>query len=428
LGKSTTPRIVDSHPGRGKPMAGKPEFGPAAASRRAFHDRYRSGQLGHLTQGSVARKLKLADQYRALQRGDVARRLGLHEHAAKLGVAGHGPRGAGVHLSALRPPGHHPSRIHYYGRVSPHFAKSCFAFHYYGHHYYSGLYWYPHWTDWVHWSWHLRCHPTWDPRPVWCRPVIYAACPQWIVWRTPVWVSLPVVTSGTWVDVEAIVVAEQFDLQLLAVRFVDPGHPEEKLGPRYRVWFRNNSDRPITRPFSVMLFAANDDNLTGDLPQAGVQVTSIGAGDTQSVDIRLPIEAYAMGKDDQGQPAPFSTLHVIVDSHREVPEVEEANNGAELPRAEILPVDPAAFEVDPRQAVAGGEVLLAGEGFGPQPGQVLVHMAGLELEGEILGWYDLGVRLTLPSLPLAAATEAELIVVRGDGAAANPLKITITPP
>ena len=60
----------------------------------------------------------------------------------------------------------------------------------------------------------------------------------------------------------------QYDLQLLAVRFVDPGHPEEKLGPRYRVWFRNNSDRRSTQPFNVMLFAGNDDQLTADLPAA----------------------------------------------------------------------------------------------------------------------------------------------------------------
>ena len=73
-------------------------------------------------------------------------------------------------------------------------------------------------------------------------------------------------------------------------------------------------------------------------------------------------------------------------------------------------------------------IVLAGEGFGPVPGQVLVHLAGLELEGEILGWYDLGVRLNLPNVPLAAATDAEVIVIRGDGAAANPLKITVLPP
>ena len=79
-------------------------------------------------------------------------------------------------------------------------------------------------------------------------------------------------------------------------------------------------------------------------------------------------------------------------------------------------------------AAAGGEVVLAGEGFGPDPGQVLLHLGGIEMEAEILGWCDLGVRLALPGLPLAGPTQADLIVIRGDGAAANPLQITITPP
>ena len=91
-------------------------------------------------------------------------------------------------------------------------------------------------------------------------------------------------------------------------------------------------------------------------------------------------------------------------------------------------VDPAAFELEPTAAPAGGEVLLAGEGFGPEPGQVLVHLGNIEMQAEIHGWYDLGVQLVLPNLPLAGPTEADIIVIRADGAAANPLEVTITPP
>ena len=65
------------------------------------------------------------------------------------------------------------------------------------------------------------------------------------------------------------------DLQLVAVRFVDPGHPEEKLGPRYRVWFRNNGSQPIAQPFNVMLFAGNDERLAEGMAQAGVRVTAM---------------------------------------------------------------------------------------------------------------------------------------------------------
>ena len=71
--------------------------------------------------------------------------------------------------------------------------------------------------------------------------------------------------------------------------------------------------------------------------------------------------------------------------------------------------------------------MLAGEGLGPEPGKVLLRLGGIEMEPEILGWYDLGIRLALPNLPLASPTKADLLVIRGDGAAAVPLKVTISP-
>ena len=278
------------------------------------------------------------------------------------------------------------------------------------------------------WSWRYHCHPLYDPRPIWCRPVVYVAAGPWTWCECPVWHPLPVVTCGTWVDVDPVVVGPQFDLQLLAVRFVDPGHPQQQLGPRYRIWFRNNSDLPITQPFDVLLLASKDVELAGNLPRAGVRVTAVEAGGVQSIDVRLPVEVYQMGLDALEQPIAFTTLHVLVDANREVPEAFQENNGERLAVADILPVDPSAFEVTPGEAAAGSEIMLAGEGFGPEPGQVLVHLGGLELEGEIAGWYDLGVRLTLPKLPLAGPTKGEVIVIRSDGAAANPIPVTVMPP
>ncbi len=247
-------------------------------------------------------------------------------------------------------------------------------------------------------------------------------------WEVPVWEPLPVVSSGTWVDIEpAQVPAAEFDLQLLAVRFVDAGHPQEELGPRYRVWFRNNSDRPLTNPFDIVLLAGNDEKVTDKLPSAGVRINSIESNQTQSVDIRLPFEVLEMGQDENNEPVPFATLHALVDANREIDETSEANNGTRLAADLVLPVDPSAFEAKPKEAEVGGKLLLAGEGFGPEPGRVLVHLGGIEMEAEILGWYDLGVHVTVPQLPLAGPVDAELIVIRRDGVAANPLTVAIKP-
>ncbi len=398
-----------------------------------FADRLHDGSLDSLTRGKAAQRFHFKDQFEARDKGDIARRLDTHRH-----IDGHhshemhkGPH-HGHHAGGPRPSHYHPKYSHwdrhYHGRVSPRFVRNVVSYFYPGYSWYSGPVWYPRWTPWVTWSWHHRCHPYYDPRPVWCRPVVYFPADTWIWWQFPTWEPLPVVHAGTWVDVDPVVIpAEQYDVQLLAVRMVDPGHPDEQLGPRYRVWFRNNSSQPITTPFSVVLLAAKDETLSGNLPQAGVEVTAVEAGDTQSVDIRLPYEALSMAVGTDGQPAPFSTLHVVVDAHRNVQETDEENNGATLAASDILLVDPTLFAANPSPAASGAEVIVAGEGLGPVPGQVIVFVAGQELEGEILGWYDLGVQFQLPKLAVAAATQAELIVVRSDGAASNPLQVTITP-
>jgi hypothetical protein len=371
------------------------------AEKNVFQERLKTGDLNRLTAGKTAKKLQLADQYRLYQKGDVARRMNLQKNN-------------------VRSPA-------YRGWISPSYQQQCMRYYYWGPSFFAGICWYPIWTSWVEWSWHHHCRPYWDPRPLWCRPILYRPCQPWTYWNTPMWAPLPEVACGTWVDVPPVEVVPDSDLQLLAVRFVDPGHPEERLGPRYRVWFRNNGSLPITQPFSVMLFASNGASLAPYMPQAGVQVAGIDAGDTQSVDIRLPVEVYAMQRDARGNPVPFSVLQVLVNANREVAETTYANNGATLARAAILPIDPASFELQPGTATPGEEVLLAGEGLGPQPGRVLLQINGREMDGEILGWYDLGVRWTVPQLALARPVEADVVVIRGDGAAANPVKITLTP-
>jgi hypothetical protein len=337
-----------------------------------FPARLKSGQLEMIGKAPVAKKIHLDEQFKMAGKGDVARRLDLQKNMHHLDGAhpGH-PHPAPAQLYALRP-------AYYHGWVHPLYVNSCFRFNYFGPGFFAGFAWYPHWNPWVAWSWNFHCHPLWDPRPWWCRPIYYDPCPAWVYWQVPVWTPLPVAVCGTWVDVpEApVAVPEQFDLQLLAVRFVDPGHPEEKLGPRYRVWFRNNSTVPITTPFDVMLLAGNDKQIRAGLPGQGVRVQAINPGDVQSVDIRLPIEVTTMNRDATGQPAPFAVLHVLVDANRTINDVVRINNGVDLSRDAVLPVDPAAFSVEPAPNGAAGELQVAGEGLGPLPGQALIHVAG----------------------------------------------------
>lgn len=409
--------------GRGRP--GSEPLGPSR-----FPDRVKKGDFDALARGAVGQKHKLADQYRLAQQGDVARRMALHRPGnSVVNVTNITNVTKVTNVFGAHHFHHHPD-FHHRGWVSPIYHRHSFEYRsWFGPAWYPRLWWYPRWTPWVHWSWYHHSHPWWDPRPIWCRPVRYAVVVQpWVAWDVPVWTPLPEVPAGTWVEVQRPVVAEeQFDLQVLAVRFVDPGHPDEKIGPRYRVWLRNNSQKAITQPFDVRLFATPGEQVVQNAPQAAVRVTAIEAGDTQSIDIRLPFQGTDAAPG-AGDKPPFQFLHAMADANREIRDVNLANNGARVPIAEALPVDPAAFETDPKTVAAGGELVIAGEGFGPEPGKVVVHLGNIEMEAEVLGWYDLGVRLKMPDLPLAEATKADLVVIRGDGAAANPVNISVNPP
>ncbi|QDT93088.1 hypothetical protein [Gimesia algae] len=365
-----------------------------------------AGKFNALINSKNNKQWKLKKQFELHKKGDVARQLKLNNHLLKHG---------GWRNRTL------------FGNMANSFTHTHFGCWYAGPGMYPSYCWSPHWSAWVDWCWWDWCHPICDPRPLICRPIICDPCVPWVWYDCPVWQPLPIVTCGTWVDIEPIVIDSGLDLQMLAVRFVDSGHPEEELGPRFRVWFRNNSVVDINQPFNVMLLASNSREAVAGVPEAGTRVDNIAAGQIQSVDIRLPFAASTLSLDAEGNQVPFEQLHVLIDSHREIPEAFEENNGSVVARVDVLPVDPALFSADSDVVFSGGMVNLAGEGLGPEPGKVLMSLNGMNFEAEIYGWYDLGVRIQLPELPLLDAADATFVIVRGDGAASNPLDMQLAP-
>jgi hypothetical protein len=372
----------------------------------AFQTRARRNDFTQITQTNIGRQLNLNQQFNLAIHGDVARQMNLNQQLI---------RGGGW------------ARRSVVGPVWGGYTRSAFSVWYPGPGFYPPYIWMPVWSPWVAWTYWDYCLPIYDPRPFWCRPIFYDPCPPIVYYTYPVWQPLPVVSSGTWVDIPSAIVDQGFDLQLLAVRFVDPGHPEEKIGPRFRVWVRNNSPSAIGAPFNVTLVAANGVELAGELPQAGVTVPEMDADTIVPIDIRLPFDANRMNVLASGQRTPFTHLHILVDSHRDVMELDESNNGAIVARQDILPVDPAAFSTDVTAAAPESLVSLAGEGFGPEPGQLLVVVDGQHVQAEIFGWYDLGVQFKLPAINVSGPTPIDLLVVRGDGAASNPVTMSLAP-
>ncbi len=369
--------------------------------RLAKHENFQ-----HWQQSNVGQRLALKQQFELQRQGDLSRRMNLSNNLLNAG-------GWAQHR-------HH-------GVIAAGFTSSAFSVWYAGGGCYPTHAWCPAWSPWVDWSYWGTCPILYDPRPYYCIPIVYDPCVPWVYYDYPVWSPLPVVSCGTWIDVSPVVVTAGQDVQLLAVRFVDNGHSEQNLGSRYRVWVRNNSPVQILAPFSVQLLASNELTPTVELPQSGIVIPSMDIGETQVLDIRLPLAANRLGTTPEGHRVPFTYLHVLVDSHQQLPETFEDNNGSVLARKDILPVDPAAFSTDLTASTPEGLLTVAGEGFGPEPGQVIVSVYGQQVQAEIHGWYDLGIRFEVPNFELTQPVDAEVLVVRGDSAVSNPLTVRLAP-
>jgi len=370
-----------------------------------FQTQVRGDRFSPLVQSRFGQRYNLDRQFQLWGNGDIARQLAFN--------------------TALVTAGGWNNR--YVGPLWGGYTNSAFSVWYPGPQWYPTYAWAPVWSPWVQWSFWNDVSPIYDPRPFVVRPYLYDPAPVVTTYEYPTWTELPVVASGTWVDVPAAPAASGQDLQLLAVRFVDPGHSEEKLGPRYRVWLRNNAESELNKEVDVTLFASEDKELSDQVVQAGVRVPSVPANETIAVDIRLPAEANQLVTNDEQDRVPFRYLHAVVDSRNALKEANEENNGSLLSRADIFQVDPAAFSTNVTAAAPGSVISLAGEGFGPEPGEVIVSIGEKEYPAEVRGWYDLGIQITVPDIDVNSAEKAEVLVVRGDGAASNPVPLDIAP-
>lgn len=124
------------------------------------------------------------------------------------------------------------------------------------------------------------------------------------------------------------------DLQLVDVRLLDNGDSAKQIGPRYRVSFRNAGSSVVDHAFNVALVAADDANLTTNLPTIEGRISSVATGEIANVDLRLPATAFDMGSDSHSE---FAKLFVFVDSHGEVNDVNRDNNATGVDRTAVQP-------------------------------------------------------------------------------------------
>ncbi len=127
--------------------------------------------------------------------------------------------------------------------------------------------------------------------------------------------------------------AQPIDLELIDVRQIDAGDATQ--GPAYRVTVRNNSAVDVAQPFDVALVASLGRQPAADSASASTRMNGIAAGQTATVDVRLPATATSLGRNVMGQPVAFSWLTVVVDPRQEVQEVTKANNFTSIGRLDI---------------------------------------------------------------------------------------------
>ena len=252
--------------------------------------------------------------------------------------------------------------------------------------------------------------------------------------RTPIIIHKPVVVvrprliatpPRVVVPVQQVVIVPQ-PLQMAAIHFVDPGLAAEGVGPRYRVTIKNISPAPIHRVFDIVLAAGVDPHFSPKLPQASQRVVVMAPGAIVHLDIRLPVACLAMKFPGEDRPAPFSHLFVMV-AKKDLLGNVSLDKLALVPRIGLPMVDLAIARPAGNVAPVGAKVQLSGEGFGLQPGRIILELPGLKLNARVLDWNALGVTLQLPELALAAPAAARLVVIRSDGQTAPAIPVKLVP-
>lgn len=143
------------------------------------------------------------------------------------------------------------------------------------------------------------------------------------------------------------------DLKVVEVRLVDAGDAAQELGPCYRVTVRNDATVAACG-FDVSLVAGIDFERWEETTEMQGRVEHLAGGQSESVDVRLPVEALALRRDAQGSGMAYRLLLVVLDRGSEIAEHREHNNRIALDRDEVRAVDVRLIS-STRRDTSGGE-------------------------------------------------------------------------
>jgi hypothetical protein len=133
------------------------------------------------------------------------------------------------------------------------------------------------------------------------------------------------------------VAAPAIDLELVDIRLVDAGSLSDGVGPRFRLFCRNNGTLEAPK-FHVSVMANLGSALSEKAYLVTVESVGIKPGKTQTVDVQMPPEILKMKGSQDHWPRPFDLLGAMLDSDESLTETNEKNNTLVLTRDSIKPV------------------------------------------------------------------------------------------
>jgi hypothetical protein len=128
--------------------------------------------------------------------------------------------------------------------------------------------------------------------------------------------------------------APSIDLELVDIRLVDAGSISNGVGPRFRLFCRNNGLLEAPK-FRISVMADLGKELTEKAHQVTVESVGIQPGKTQTVDVQMPVEVLKMTTANDHWARPFELLGATLDSDNSLIETDKSNNALVLTRDAI---------------------------------------------------------------------------------------------
>ncbi len=128
--------------------------------------------------------------------------------------------------------------------------------------------------------------------------------------------------------------ATGIDLQVDSVVQLEAGDLSKNVGPMIRVSLTNKGTAPAGK-FALGVYASLKEEPSKEMIPSGQLLEDLAAGQTRSIDIRLPVETLGMTAEGSTTKEAFKQLFIVADVQNEVTESNKQNNILPIKRDQL---------------------------------------------------------------------------------------------